>query len=348
MKALAKRSAAHDRIGMTDCLIRTKKIERLSRGGNQNKSVHQDSIVVNPDVLVTDEVMLVADDVTASGNPLYACRDILPSHGAKRVVLPVLGKQWIRMVQVGSLIEKRWECSNMDRSMMFLEKYPIKKYDVKKLYGRWPLVKGVPDYLYYRGDISLLKKDVVAVIGSREISWQGKEAAKSITRALCRRGKTILNGLALGCDMVAVKEAMDCGGRAVAVMPGDLDEIYPKAGRNLAEELLEKGGCLVSEYPAGIRPGKESFVARDRLQALFSDLVIVAESRQGSGTWHTVRYAKKYGKIVACCVGKETKADDGNGILVRDKKAYALKDDAGLDYILEMSQNRYEQMTLPI
>lgn len=111
---------------------------------------------------------------------------------------------------------------------------------------------------------------------------------------------------------------------------------------------MEKGGCLVSEYPAGVRPRKESFVARDRLQALFSDVVIVVESRQGSGTWHTVEFARRYRKMVACYIGKGTKADDGNGILVRDKKAYALTDNAGMDYILGMSQGRYDQMSLPV
>lgn len=236
----------------------------------------------------------------------------------------------------------------MDLAMAVLEKYPIKRCDMRGLYGGQAAVKGAPDYLYYRGDISLLKENVVAVIGSREISEWGKAVTKNISRALCRRGKTVLNGLALGCDAVALKEALDCGGKAVAVMPCGLDEVYPKTNRELAEELLEKGGCLISEYPAGVRPRKESFVARDRLQAMFSGLVIVVESRQGSGTWHTVEYARRYQKMVACYIGKNTKADDGNEILVRDNKAYALKDNAGMDYILEVSQNRYEQMTLSV
>ncbi len=236
----------------------------------------------------------------------------------------------------------------MDMAVTVLENYPIKKYDARGLYSGQAVVKGAPDCLYYRGDISLLKEDVVAVIGSREISEWGKAVTKNISRALCRRGKTVLNGLALGCDAVALKEALDCGGKAVAVMPCGLDEVYPKTNRKLAEELLEKGGCLVSEYPPGVHPRKESFVARDRLQALFSGLVIVVESRQGSGTWHTVEYARRYQKMVACYIGKNTKEDDGNGILVRDNKAYALKDNAGMDYILEMSQNRYEQMSLPV
>lgn len=227
-----------------------------------------------------------------------------------------------------------------------LEKYPIKRYDAEKLYARRERVKEAPDYLYYRGDISLLDSDVVAVIGSREVSDRGRTAARNISRALCRRGKTLLNGLALGCDAEALREAIDCGGRGIAVLPCGLDQIYPKANIGLAEELLEKGGCLVSEYPAGIHPRKESFVARDRLQALFSKMVIVVESHAGGGTWHTVEYARKYQKLVACYIDKNEMPDSGNEILVKKNKAYALRNNEGIDFLLELSQGRFEQMEL--
>lgn len=229
-----------------------------------------------------------------------------------------------------------------------LDKYPVLSCDMRELCTGIERVKGAPERVYYRGDISLLGEEVVAVIGSREISEWGKAITKNISRSLCRRGKTILNGLALGCDALALQEAIDCGGKGIAVMPCGLDEIYPKANRKLAEELLEHGGCLVSEYPEGTGPRKERFVERDRLQALFSELVIVVESRQGSGTWHTVEYARRYQKMVACYLGKDAKEDDGNEILVRENKAYALRDNAGMDYIIEMSHNRYEQMSLPV
>jgi len=229
-----------------------------------------------------------------------------------------------------------------------LEKYPIKKINTEELPGARDGTGNMPAWLYYRGDITLLKGDVVAVIGSREISEHGRAVTRNITRALCRRGKTTLNGLALGCDAEALKETVECGGRGIAVMPCGLDEIYPKTNRKLAEELLESGGCLVSEYPAGTRPRKESFVARDRLQALFSGLVIVVESREGGGTWHTVEYARRYRKLVACYIGKDRAANAGNEKLVEGRKAYALTDNAGMDYILDLSKSRCEQMTLPI
>lgn len=89
---LARKLAAHDRIDMTDYLIRTKEIEKLATGGNRNIDVHLNSIEVDPRISITGEVILVVDDVTTSGNSLYACRDILLRNGASRVALLALGQ----------------------------------------------------------------------------------------------------------------------------------------------------------------------------------------------------------------------------------------------------------------
>lgn len=229
-----------------------------------------------------------------------------------------------------------------------LEKYPIEKYDTNGLVEEQSVKTYLPAYLYYRGDISLLQSSVIAVIGSRDISERGKAISRNITQALCKREKTILNGLAIGCDAEVLKEVVEYGGKGIAVMPCGLDEIYPKTNQELAEEILEKGGCLISEYPAGMKPRKENFVARDRLQALFSGLVIVVESQKGSGTWHTVEYAKRFKIPVACYMEKDGTSSEGNELLVQSKKAYALKDNVGMDFILELSGNRFEQQCLPI
>ena len=93
-----------------------------------------------------------------------------------------------------------------------LEKYPIKKYDTTVLLAEQSLKVHLPAYLYYRGDISLLQSSVIAVIGSRDISERGKTISKNITQVLCKREKTILNGLALGCDAEVLKEVVEFGG----------------------------------------------------------------------------------------------------------------------------------------
>ncbi len=92
IRMLVKKLSAHNRIDMSDCLVRTKEIDKLAYGGRRDKAVHLDSIRVNPDIPVADEVVLVVDDVATSGNSLFACRDILLAHGARRVALLALGK----------------------------------------------------------------------------------------------------------------------------------------------------------------------------------------------------------------------------------------------------------------
>lgn len=227
-------------------------------------------------------------------------------------------------------------------------RYPVEKYDTQDLAIEQSIRKQIPKFLYYRGDIDLLQSSVVAVIGSREISERGKVISRNIAQALCKRKKTVLNGLALGCDAEALNGVVECGGKGIAVMPCGLDQIYPKTNQKLAEEILEKGGCLISEYPEGISPRKENFVARDRLQALFSSLVIVVESQAGSGTWHTVEYARRFQRPVACYMEKNGDFSKGNEMLVQSNKAYALRDNEGIEYILELSNNRWEQQCLPI
>lgn len=229
-----------------------------------------------------------------------------------------------------------------------MERYPVEKYDTSELDIDQSIRGQLPKFLYYRGDIGLLQGSVVAVIGSREISERGKVISRNIARALCKRERIVLNGLALGCDAEALNGVVECGGKGIAVMPCGLDQIYPKTNQRLAEEILEKGGCLVSEYPEGIRPRKENFVARDRLQALFSSLVIVVESREGSGTWHTVDYARRYRRPVACYVEKNGGFSKGNEMLVQSNRAYALRDNEGMEYILELSDSRWEQQCLPV
>lgn len=229
-----------------------------------------------------------------------------------------------------------------------MEKYAIEKFDTTNLSMDSAIREQLPNVLYYRGDIALLQSSVVAVIGSRDISERGKVISRNISRALCKRNKTVLNGLALGCDAEALEEVVNYGGKGIAVMPCGLDQIYPKTNQVLAEKILENGGCLVSEYPVGIKPRKENFVARDRLQALFSQLVIVVESQEKSGTWHTVEYARRLKRPVACYMEKEGASSVGNEMLVRSNKAYALRDNEGMEYVLELSDNRWEQQCLPI
>lgn len=86
---------------------------------------------------------------------------------------------------------------------------------------------------------------VIAVIGKRDASARYLEIARRIGRILAQKGITVLNGLALGIDTAALEGAVELNGKAIAVMPGGLDEIYPKKNQELAERILKNGGCLI-------------------------------------------------------------------------------------------------------
>jgi len=163
-----------------------------------------------------------------------------------------------------------------------------------------------PFALFYKGDISLLKKSNmnVAVIGVLNPDEKVELSEKIVTSEILKQGATIVSGLALGCDSIAHKTALENGGKTVAVLPSALNKVIPKENNDLAEEIATKGGLLVSEYydePKSKNDMVSRFVVRDRLQALFSDAVLMAASYAPNslgndcGSRHAMGKAKEYG-----------------------------------------------------
>ena len=93
---------------------------------------------------------------------------------------------------------------------------------------------------------------------------------------------------------------LEAQGIGVAVLAHGLDMVYPAANRGLAERLLDRGGCLASEYPVGTTPVRSAFAERDRIQSGLSDGVLVIETDVRGGTMHTVRFARDQGRALAC------------------------------------------------
>lgn len=140
-----------------------------------------------------------------------------------------------------------------------------------------------PIALFYRGDIGLIKTRAnnVAVIGLLDPSEQIKTDERDVVRALVAAGKCIVSGLAHGCDSIGHRETLACGGKTVAFLSSPLNNVTPPANRPLAEEIVAKGGLLVSEYFSGVRSKREfigRYPERDRLQALFAESVVLAAS----------------------------------------------------------------------
>ncbi len=103
-------------------------------------------------------------------------------------------------------------------------------------------IKTAPDILYYIGDISACENVVIAVVGKRDATERYLKIAKMVGGVLANKGFTVLNGLAIGVDAYASEGAVEAKGKVVAVMPGGLDEVYPKSNQKLAERIVENGG----------------------------------------------------------------------------------------------------------
>ena len=162
-----------------------------------------------------------------------------------------------------------------------------------------------PVCLFYRGDLRLLDKanKSIAVIGLLNPDKSTEALEEEVVAKLVSCGATIVSGLALGCDTVAHRRALRDAGKTVAILPSPLDEILPVANRNLADEIVRTGGLLITEYYEKAKSKMElsgRYQERDRLQALFSDCVLLAASYakndlgNDSGARLAMEYATSY------------------------------------------------------
>ena len=165
-----------------------------------------------------------------------------------------------------------------------------------------------PERLFIIGhDVNeLLKKPCVTIVGSRRVSAYGKSVTSSLAGELASAGVVIISGLAFGVDSLAHKAAIEAGGLTIAVLPSGIKRIYPATHRELAKQILQHGGALVSEYPDDELPHKYHFIERNRLASGFGDAVLITEAAEKSGTLHTANFALEQGKPVLAVPGNIT------------------------------------------
>lgn len=206
-----------------------------------------------------------------------------------------------------------------------------------------------PSILYYKGDISIInQKKNIAVIGTRKMSEQGGKLAYETGREVANKGINLVNGLALGCDTAAIKGALSVNGKCIAIMPCGLNQVQPRTNTELAEEILAKGGCIISEYPADREAQRYQYVERDRIQSGISQGVMIIETDAKGGTMHTADFSLRQKKRLACYYYKLVQLSSGNQLLAQNKSIEILKSlEEGrkyIDYVIE--EKEYQQMTL--
>jgi DNA processing protein len=163
-----------------------------------------------------------------------------------------------------------------------------------------------PAVLWIRGDVTLLARPGIAVVGTRQPSPYGAGMAELLSRDLANRRMVILSGMARGVDTAAHKGAIEAGGKTVAVWGTGIDVIYPKENKKLAESIVATGGTIVSEYPLGTFPAPQNFPIRNRILSGMSVGVLVIEAAEYSGTRITARCAMEQNRDVYAVPGNVT------------------------------------------
>ena len=204
------------------------------------------------------------------------------------------------------------------------------------------------EMLYYCGNLPK-KCPTVAIVGSRKNTSYGYEVAYSAAYEAAKAGAVVVSGLAYGIDSIAHRGALDAGGVTVAVLGTPIDQIYPRAHTGLAREIVKKSGAVISEYGPGGRAksGKETkarFLQRNRLISGLSDVVLVAEAADRSGSLNTATHALNQGKELLVVPGDINRESSRgcNRLLAQGAMPYVEPD----DLLKILFPDRYNKKTI--
>ena len=174
-----------------------------------------------------------------------------------------------------------------------------------------------PLIIYYVGDFSLLSRQSVAIVGTRNCTRYGAELTEKFAKEISQAGLCVVSGLADGIDYHAHVGTLEGHGKAIAVLAGGLNYIYPAGNVELARKIIAAGGLIISEQAPDVKPQSFTFIQRNRLIAAASEGVLVTEAGSKSGALHTVNFALDLGKDIFAVPGNVTsKSSEGTNKLI--------------------------------
>ena len=163
-----------------------------------------------------------------------------------------------------------------------------------------------PVVLFVRGNLEVLSKPGIAVVGTRHPTPYGIGMAERLSTDLATHGLVIISGMARGVDSAAHRGTLATKGKTVAVFGTGIDVMYPKENTRLAEQILALGGALISEFPMGTFAAPQNFPIRNRIISGMSAGVLVIEAAEYSGTRITARCALEQNRDVYAVPGNVT------------------------------------------
>jgi len=182
-----------------------------------------------------------------------------------------------------------------------------------------------PYMIFYRGNIQGIHEPCISVVGTRKPDSQVARAAFDFSCEAAASGYTLVSGLAFGIDAVVHKGALAGAGKTVAVLPCGVDGVVPLSHKRLAASMLERGGCILSEYLPGVPAEKFRFPQRNRIISALSPVTVVAAAPANSGALITAEFALEQGRDVyllaaglaspSCNEGMEGYRQDGAPVI---------------------------------
>ena len=165
-----------------------------------------------------------------------------------------------------------------------------------------------PVVLYVRGSLKPDHRLNLSVVGSRKTSYYGTEMARKLSYQLAGLGFSVVSGLARGIDSAAHAGALQAKGHTVAVLGCGVDIVYPPENAKLCDQILEAGGAIVSEFPLGTNPSRQTFPMRNRVVSGMSLGTLVVEAGRESGAMITANFANEQGRQVFAVPGRVDQA----------------------------------------
>lgn len=204
-------------------------------------------------------------------------------------------------------------------------------------------IKNPPKELYAMGEVKLLNNDSVAIVGSRDCDEYGKIQTQRFASYLSQKGICIVSGLARGVDSYAHNSAKDKKGRTIAVLASGFNYIYPKENRLLFDEILNEGGCVISEWSPDTKIDMHRFPRRNRVISGLSVATLVIEAKYRSGTNITAKDAIRQRREVFCIPGNLGKVHSyGPNKLISEGASIAMSPKDILDSLDYSYSNLYK------
>ena len=159
-------------------------------------------------------------------------------------------------------------------------------------------IKNPPKKLYAKGNIELLKNNIISIIGSRACSDNGIKLACQFSKDLVYQEITIASGMAVGIDTIAHKTTLQEKGKTIAILGNGFNHIFPKENIKLYQEIIKSGGLVITEYPPEEKAKSKNFLERNRIVSGLSIGILVIEAAHRSGTSVTARFARQQGRKI--------------------------------------------------